>query len=100
MHASNAARFEGAYKNIADILQLPGRDDTTINVLQLVFSWLCSEASGRWLMVVDNADDVNVFNTTKRDGQEAVSNSTGRMLTLGSLLPQSQNGSILVRSRI
>ena len=99
MHASNAARFEAAYKNIAYRLQLPGRDDTTINVLQLVCNWLRSEANGRWLIILDNADDESFFNTQRHEVQGAASSDARGRLTLADFLPQSQNGSILITSR-
>ena len=97
--ASNAARFEEAYKNIADRLQLPGRDNATVNVLQLVYNWLCSEGSGRWLIILDNADDRSLFRVQRQDAQSASSGDTRRRLTLADFLPQSQNGSILITSR-
>ena len=50
-------------------------------------------------MVVDNVDDESIFNTTQQDRQRAVSDSSRSGLTLVSLLPQSQNGSILITSR-
>jgi hypothetical protein len=101
VHASNAARFEAAYKNIADQLKLPGRDDTIVNMLQLVRSWLCSEASGRWLMILDNADNESVFTTEWQQGQDAASNDTRnlQLATLASFIPQIHNGSILITSR-
>lgn len=99
MDASNAARLQESFKNIADIVRLPGEDGTKVNVLQLVYNWLCGEGYGRWLMVVDNADNENVFDVTRQDWKEEVSNGTGRRLTLMSLPPQSQNGSILITSQ-
>jgi hypothetical protein len=35
--------------------------DPKADVLRLVRSWLCDKRNGRWLMVVDNADDASVF---------------------------------------
>ena len=99
VHASNAARFEAAYKEIADRFRLPRRDDTTVNVLQLVYNWLCSESSGRWLMILDNADDESLFYTQGQHGQDVASRSALNKLALASFLPQSQNGSILITSR-
>ncbi|KAI9858491.1 MAG: hypothetical protein M1813_006432 [Trichoglossum hirsutum] len=67
----------------------------------LVYSWLCSEASGRWLIILDNADDESVFYTQWQQGQGAASNDTRnpRLATLASFIPQSHNGSILITSR-
>ena len=40
VHASTRARFEEAYRDIADRLQLLGRNDPKANVLWLVSDWL------------------------------------------------------------
>ncbi|MCJ1428558.1 hypothetical protein MMC29_006468 [Sticta canariensis] len=61
IHASNAVRFEQAYRNIAVKVEIPGRDDPKANVVRLVYDWLCDEKSGQWLMILDNADDQGVF---------------------------------------
>ena len=97
--ASNAARFEAAYKNIAESLQLPGRDSATVSLLQLVRSWLSSESNGQWLMIVDNADDDSLFRVQRQDAQNSSYSDTHGRLMLADFLPQSQNGSILITSR-
>jgi hypothetical protein len=61
VHASTRARFEEAYRGIADRLELPGRHDPKADVLRLVSDWLHNEANGRWTMVLDNVDDVETF---------------------------------------
>lgn len=50
VHASNAARFEQAYRDIAAKVDLPGRDDPKMDILRLLLNWLCDERNGRWLM--------------------------------------------------
>ncbi|KAH0562120.1 hypothetical protein GP486_003180 [Trichoglossum hirsutum] len=92
VNGSTKARFEEAYGGIADRLKLPGRHDPKINVLQLVRNWLCDEANGRWMMVLDNADNVEVFYPQPSHNQEPTR-------PLAAYLPQSHNGSILVTSR-
>lgn len=92
VHASTRARFEEAYKDIADRLQLPERSDPRTNVLRLVSDWLLDETNGQWVMVVDNADDPGAF--CQRD--EA---NFGTQTSLATFLPQSVNGAILVTSR-
>ncbi|KAL5405580.1 hypothetical protein PMIN04_012295 [Paraphaeosphaeria minitans] len=47
VHANTRARFEEAYRDIADRLQLPGRSDPKANVLWMARDWLQDEASGR-----------------------------------------------------
>ncbi|KAM6510860.1 hypothetical protein FSOLCH5_011305 [Fusarium solani] len=92
VHASSIARFEEAYRNIADKLQLPGRDHPQRNVLQLVHAWLCDEENGPWMMVLDNADSVEVF--FPRRGAHG-----SRDQPLASFLPKIGRGSIIITSR-
>ncbi|KAJ5117479.1 hypothetical protein N7448_011111 [Penicillium atrosanguineum] len=61
IHASNVARLEHGYQQIAAFVEIPGRDDPKTNILQLVYQRLCDSRNGRWLMVLDNADDDGVF---------------------------------------
>jgi tetratricopeptide (TPR) repeat protein len=96
VHANTRARFEEAYGDIADRLQLPGRSDPKANVLRLVRNWLQDEANGTWLLILDNADDVNVFYPKQaRASDQSSSPST----SLAEYVPQSRNGSILITSR-
>ncbi|KAF2735267.1 hypothetical protein EJ04DRAFT_216254 [Polyplosphaeria fusca] len=99
VHASNAARFEQAYRDIAAKVELPGRDDPKTDILRLVCSWLSDERNGRWLMIVDNADDDRVFSpgVGSKSGEQAIEH--GDVRALAAFLPQSQNGWILVTSR-
>ena len=96
VHASNAARFEQAYTNIAAKIELPGRDDPKADILRLVYNWLCDERNGRWLIILDNADDDRVFSSTSADSDGVAHRAEA---PLQSFLPQSSNGWILVTSR-
>jgi tetratricopeptide (TPR) repeat protein len=101
VHASTQARFEEAYRDIADRLELPGRDDPKASVLRLVHDWLRDEANGRWVMVVDNVDDVETFFPSRQhqhqhQGDEA---DASAQIPLANYLPQSRNGALLVTSR-
>ncbi|KAH6982588.1 TPR domain protein [Ilyonectria destructans] len=89
VHAGTAQRFEDAYRTIAERLGLPGCRDPETDILRLVRDWLCDERNGRWLMVLDNADDVRVFYAKHSDDREPIA----------AFLPQSNNGLILVTSR-
>ncbi|KAH7021517.1 uncharacterized protein B0I36DRAFT_388201 [Microdochium trichocladiopsis] len=75
-------------------LQLPQRHDPKVDVLQLVYDWLFNAENGQWLMILDNADDVGVFFPRRRAGT-----IMSKQRPLGSLLPQSTNGRILITSR-
>ncbi|KXJ85386.1 P-loop containing nucleoside triphosphate hydrolase protein [Microdochium bolleyi] len=96
VHADTQARFEEAYRGIADRLQLPQRHDPKVDVLQLVHNWLFNTENGQWLMILDNADDVEVFFPTLRDRPGT---SASKQRPLASLLPQTENGRILITSR-
>ncbi|KAJ6003887.1 hypothetical protein N7540_013169 [Penicillium herquei] len=90
IHASNAARVEQGYQQIATVAEIPGRDDPKKNIFQLVYQWLCDARNGHWLMVLDNADDDSIFfsgNTFNERGP------------LVSFLPQAAHGSMLITSR-
>lgn len=88
MHAGTTQRFEEAYRTIAERLGLLQRYGADADILRLVRNWLCDQANGRWLMVLDNADDGLVFfaNADRRE-------------PLAAFVPQTENGSILVTSR-
>jgi tetratricopeptide (TPR) repeat protein len=101
IHASNATRFEQGYRDIASKIQLPGRDDPKVNILWLVSNWLCDERNGRWLVILDNADENDVFFRLDEDTERSMgaNDITGGRKPLESFLPQTPNGSILVTSR-
>ena len=101
IHASNATRFEQGYRDIASKIQLPGRDDPKVNILWLVSNWLCHEKNGQWLMILDNADDNDVFFRLDEDTERSMwtNDITGSRKPLECFLPQTPNGSILVTSR-
>jgi hypothetical protein len=90
IHASNTARFEQGYQQIAAVAEILGRDDPKTNILQLVSHWLCDSRNGRWLIVLDNADEDAIFFSGN------TSNERGPLV---SFLPQAAHGSILITSR-
>ncbi|WPJ65283.1 hypothetical protein SMAC4_13902 [Sordaria macrospora] len=90
VHAGTQARVEEGFKAIADAVKLPGRKQPKADVPQLVYSWLSNERDRRWIVILDSADDVDVF-------FGAGSNPERR--PLADYLPQSPNGSLLVTTR-
>jgi hypothetical protein len=92
VHASTSERFEG-YKSIAAILELPGWDDPKTDVLGLVWRWLSDVKSGRWFLILDNADDIDVFSSTPDKDVEH------RSRPLLSYIPQTVTGSVLLTTR-
>jgi hypothetical protein len=94
VHASTTARFEEGYRRIAERVKIDGWDKPEVDILQLVSNWMCNEANGRWVMIVDNADDPNVFFY-----QSANHGLAQLARSLSDFLPQSLNGSIVITSR-
>ncbi|KAF2175866.1 hypothetical protein K469DRAFT_52280 [Zopfia rhizophila CBS 207.26] len=100
VHASSRARFEEGYRKIAERAKLPGWDQPDVDILKLVHSWLCDEANGRWVMIVDNADDLGVFPRPSQRGKGSKDDvSSNAAASLLEFLLQSLNGSILITSR-
>jgi hypothetical protein len=99
VHASNAARFEQAYRQVATRAEIPGRKDPKADILHLVYDWLANEANGRWLMILDNADDADIFFDQPKESSIEGSRLTSTPEPLARYLPQTPNGSILVTSR-
>ena len=97
VHAGTQARFEHGYRRIAEATKINGWDDPKADVLRLVRSWLCDESNGRWLMVVDNADDASVFFRDMSQTGGSLHRPPAELLS--DFLPQSLNGSVLVTSR-
>jgi tetratricopeptide (TPR) repeat protein len=101
-HASNTARLEQSFREIADQVKVRGRKDPQADVFKLVHDWLRDAKNGRWLLVLDNADDVAVLSPTDDGGKlSSDSNSAGSALQqhLARYLPSSTFGSVLVTSR-
>ncbi len=88
------------FLTIANTVNIPGRSDQSANIPLLVLNWLSNPHNGRWMIVLDNADDHTVFYnsspSTPGTGEPA---SSGDPRPLASYLPQTPNGSILVTTR-
>ncbi|KAK4245726.1 hypothetical protein C7999DRAFT_42748 [Corynascus novoguineensis] len=97
IHASNVERFRQGYALIAQECQIPGYDDPKTDVLPLVKKWLERKDGSQWLMVIDNADDMQIFFGKQT---EPVDNSlSGHMGTVGRYIPDCSHGAILVTTR-
>jgi len=59
--ADTIPKFEQAYMAIARKLHLPGIDDAKADVMELVAEHLGEEDTGPWLLVLDNADDLEML---------------------------------------
>lgn len=95
VHGASKARFETAYQQIARKLDLPGRQDPEVDQLRLVSDWLSNEDNGSWLMVLDNADDRDLWlgPSPRKNSREKLSRP------LIDYLPRGRHGRILITSR-
>jgi hypothetical protein len=106
-HASNTARLEQSFREIAELVRVRGRKEPQADVFKLVHDWLRDEKNGRWLLVLDNADDAGVFSVRASDSQKSQAGDGGSADSskaalqhhLARYLPPSRHGSVLVTSR-
>lgn len=89
LHASSASRMEQGLKDIATKLGFRALD-----LLPDIQNWFCGEQSGRWLLIIDNADDEDVFFQPL-----SASSQEPRRLKLCDFLPKKQGCVILYTSR-
>ncbi|KAM7195080.1 P-loop containing nucleoside triphosphate hydrolase protein, partial [Rhypophila sp. PSN 637] len=100
VHASNGARFEQSFREIAAFVKIPGRHDPKANIFQLVHDWLGDGRNGRWMLILDNLDDAGFLTASCIGGDKHPADKDGTYTQpLIWCLPQCQNGSILVTSR-
>ncbi|KAG7406905.1 Protein SERAC1 [Fusarium oxysporum f. sp. rapae] len=95
VHASSVEKFSEGYTNIANECKIPGHEDPTFDVLQVVQDWLESKESGQWLMVIDNADDLQLF-FPQNESSKMKSNTDK---SLSQFIPQCAHGRVLVTTR-
>jgi tetratricopeptide (TPR) repeat protein len=89
--AIDTETFEQAFQTIGRQLGIPGVDEKGADVKTLVQSRLSQETAGEWLLIFDNADDLELWFST--EGKEAGSPD------LVDYLPSSSRGSVLFTTR-
>lgn len=100
VHASSVARFEQSFRDIADRVNVFGRQDPQANIFKLMHDWLC-DCKQRWLLVLDNVDDPRFFLSGQGNGdsQGQTTNTQVVQKPLREYLPHCERGSILVTTR-
>lgn len=61
VYAATTQNFTDSYRKIAKKFALPGNDDAKLDTRILVREWLEKKESGKWLLILDNADDRKLF---------------------------------------
>jgi hypothetical protein len=100
VHASNAARFEESFRDIANCVKVSGRQNPQADIFQLVHDWLRDNKKRNWVLILDNVDDAG-FLKARKSGQDGDTGGIdgGNSRPLVSYLPQCSHGSILITSR-
>ncbi|KAJ5900074.1 hypothetical protein N7495_004818 [Penicillium taxi] len=99
VHASNEARFEQSFRDIADQVKISGRQNPKNNIFKLVENWLRDEKIGKWVCILDNVDDEKFLCSIPVAGKrEDLTKSSAKPLL--EYVPRSQNGSIIITSRV
>ena len=101
VHASNAARYTESFRVLADQVKIPGRQNPKSNIFELVGTWLRSDESGKWVIILDNIDEAGFLFDSPSDLEELRPSGWDRTPSapLVTHLPRCQHGSVLITSR-
>ncbi|KAL8938906.1 MAG: hypothetical protein Q9211_002985 [Gyalolechia sp. 1 TL-2023] len=91
LHASSVSKLVQACKDISERLKLPGWNDPQSDTLRILHAWLREEQNGSWMLVIDNADDIEILD-------HPLPSESGPKSLL-QLLPHRPHGGILVTTR-
>jgi tetratricopeptide (TPR) repeat protein len=100
IHANNPKRFLQSLLRIAQECDISGHDDPKKDKGVLVKNWLQRKDCPSWLLILDNADDYEMFFSPLEAKNDSLhSNSLGGDGRLGGYIPECAHGSILVTTR-
>jgi hypothetical protein len=92
--AMSTISFEKGFREIGQALQIPGINGDKADVKSLVRIFLSQESTSWWLLIVDNADDIEMLYSRANK-----SNESSASPALADYLPFSRKGSILFTTR-
>jgi hypothetical protein len=88
--------MDQAYRDIARKLDLPDWNNQGGNIFKLVSEWLSNDEHRSWLLVLDNADDIETFFGANSDRS---STDSEQIEPLVNYVPRSSNGSTIITTR-
>ena len=97
VHASDKNRFQQSYAEIAIKAGISVRRDSGIDTLRLVSDWLEDKEHGSWLLILDNADDRDIFFDLQQRVVGADIPAVERRLI--EFVPQVKHGTVLITTR-
>ena len=82
-------------------LKIPGADNPKANVFTLVKDWLERKDCNKWLMIIDNADDIDMFFRSEQKQVDLLNDSQNLVPipALHEYIPHCFHGSILITTR-
>jgi hypothetical protein len=86
VRASDRTSFDNAFRDIGQQLRIPGLEDDRADVKRLVKTRLSQESTGKWLMIVDNADNFEIFYRNDQDSGSSALSECLPFSTLGAIL--------------
>ncbi|KAH8745706.1 kinase subdomain-containing protein, partial [Hyaloscypha sp. PMI_1271] len=89
--AINMESLQQAYLVVAQQIGIPGWEEDKADVKRLVQEYLSKESAGQWLLVFDNADDIDMWIDRPRSERES--------RRLIDYLPRSKQGCIVFTTR-
>jgi hypothetical protein len=101
VHAGSPERFYQSISQIAQNCHVRGHNDPKADVLQLVRAWLARDDQSAWLMILDSADDTEIFFSSsdvaspKPAGTDRIASESN----LARYIPECSHGSILVTTK-
>ncbi|KAF7503525.1 hypothetical protein GJ744_003676 [Endocarpon pusillum] len=104
IQATSIESLHQGYLAVAQQLDIPGRKDENADVKKLVQDHLSKEDAGQWLLVFDNADDIDMWTAAaptqeREDVEVSVRKSTGGSRRLIDYLPKNKRGCIIFTTR-
>ncbi|TVY19417.1 Nephrocystin-3 [Lachnellula arida] len=89
VYGGSRSRLAEAYHEIAKELRIPGLDQPNVDVLTLLSDWLSEKSNGPFLMILDNADDAEIWEKSGGPSEKPLIN----------YLPRADHGSVLITTR-
>ncbi|KAL4860638.1 hypothetical protein BDV12DRAFT_94262 [Aspergillus spectabilis] len=89
--ATNLENLQRTYFDIARQLRLPGLEEEGADVKKILKDYLCDSTAGQWLLIFDNADDIDMW-FGKSEGNT-------KPCRLSDYVPWSRTGSVLFTTR-
>jgi tetratricopeptide (TPR) repeat protein len=99
--ATNSESLHQGYLEVARQLNISGWEDEKKDVRLLVQKHLSQREAGKWLLVFDNADDLELWTTSteSKSREDGFQRSSPRSIRLIDCLPASDQGSIIFTTR-